>query len=279
MGLLGSLTFAFILETFQNYKMTAIWNLRLQTISITLFFLALESRSKILLSIASILLGFFMTGFQLIGNEYAVELTFPESSFVSGILNISGYCFGILLTLVIKKIQISFTILTGNLVSLKLKVKYENQLEDHRSLYKNNIIFIWSNPFANIAFSASEIKFIKQLLSLVLLSVNNNFLLQCFSLLLMIGIMFVSLTKPNSRRLAANLFIEQSTKESELVECAEHEEHYYKTNTEEMLMMNDSKWMHSLKRQTRDWEMKFMWYLLTIILYWILLCELKINVI
>lgn len=58
-----------------------------------------------------------MTGFQLIGYEYGVELTFPEcDSYVAGILNISGYFFGIMLTLLIQKLQTTFTILFGNLV-------------------------------------------------------------------------------------------------------------------------------------------------------------------
>lgn len=57
MGLVGSLIFASILDNFNNHKTTAIWNLRLQTIAIILFSLALESRSKVLMYIASVLLG------------------------------------------------------------------------------------------------------------------------------------------------------------------------------------------------------------------------------
>lgn len=58
-----------------------------------------------------------MTGFQLIGYEYGIEMTFPESDgYVAGLLNVSGFFFGVVLTLLIKKLHTTFTILFGNLV-------------------------------------------------------------------------------------------------------------------------------------------------------------------
>lgn len=90
-----------------------------------------------------------MTGFQLIGQEYGVELTFGSvhDGYVVGVLNICGYFFGIFITLLIKELQESFTILYGNF---------------------------------------------------------------CFSLLLMFGIIFISLTTPELRRQKTNLFIEEA---------------------------------------------------------------------
>ena len=90
-----------------------------------------------------------MTGFQLIGQEYGVELTFGSvhDGYVVGVLNICGYFFGIFITLFIKELQESFTILYGNF---------------------------------------------------------------CFSLLLMFGIIFISLTTPELRRQETNLFIEEA---------------------------------------------------------------------
>ena len=65
----------------------------------------------------------------------------------------------------------------------------------------------------------------------------------------MIGIMFVSLTKPNSRRLAANLFIEQSTMESELLEYTSgSDEQPYEVS---LKIMKDDKLSLTQKRQTR----------------------------
>lgn len=101
---------------------------------------------------------FFMTGFQLIGQEYGVELTFGSvhDGYVVGVLNICGYFFGIFITLLIKELQESFTILYGNF---------------------------------------------------------------CFSLLLMFGIIFISLTTPELRRQKTNLFIEEAAAmEFEIIE-------------------------------------------------------------
>uniref|UniRef100_A0A8W7Q3X1 Major facilitator superfamily (MFS) profile domain-containing protein n=1 Tax=Anopheles coluzzii TaxID=1518534 RepID=A0A8W7Q3X1_ANOCL len=79
--------------------------------------LALESRSKKLLAVASVFLGFFMTGFQPIGYEFAAELTFPEPDGpVMGILNISTQIFGIVITLMISGIQKILGDLVGNIV-------------------------------------------------------------------------------------------------------------------------------------------------------------------
>lgn len=57
-GLGGSVIFGFFMDTMHKFKETAVWVCKLTSITMVLFCLALESRSKILLSVASILLGF-----------------------------------------------------------------------------------------------------------------------------------------------------------------------------------------------------------------------------
>ncbi|XP_053670586.1 feline leukemia virus subgroup C receptor-related protein 2-like [Anopheles nili] len=131
LGLIGSMVFGYLLDTSHKYKATAVWVCRLSAVTLVIFALALESRSKKLLAVASVFLGFFMTGFQPIGYEFAAELTFPEPDGpVMGILNISTQIFGIVITLMISGIQkilgdfvgniifAAFLILDGNIIGL-----------------------------------------------------------------------------------------------------------------------------------------------------------------
>ncbi|XP_050080439.1 feline leukemia virus subgroup C receptor-related protein 2-like isoform X1 [Anopheles maculipalpis] len=131
LGLIGSMVFGYLLDTSHKYKATAVWLCRLSAVTLVIFALALESRSKKLLAVASVFLGFFMTGFQPIGYEFASELTFPEPDGpVMGILNISTQIFGIVITLMISGIQnvlgdfvgnvvfAAFLILDANIISL-----------------------------------------------------------------------------------------------------------------------------------------------------------------
>ncbi|XP_058128615.1 heme transporter FLVCR2-like [Anopheles ziemanni] len=131
LGLIGSMVFGYLLDTSHKYKATAVWVCRLSAVTLVIFALALESRSKKLLAVASVFLGFFMTGFQPIGYEFAAELTFPEPDGpVMGILNISTQIFGIVITLMISGIQnilgdfvgnivfAAFLVLDGNIIAL-----------------------------------------------------------------------------------------------------------------------------------------------------------------
>ncbi|XP_035903393.1 feline leukemia virus subgroup C receptor-related protein 2-like isoform X1 [Anopheles stephensi] len=117
LGLIGSMVFGYLLDTSHKYKATAVWVCRLSAVTLIIFALALESRSKKLLAVASVFLGFFMTGFQPIGYEFAAELTFPEPDGpVMGILNISTQIFGIVITLMISGIQNVLGDFVGNVV-------------------------------------------------------------------------------------------------------------------------------------------------------------------
>lgn len=117
LGLLGSMVFGYLLDSMHKYKATAVWACRLSALTLIIFALALETRSKKLVSVASVFLGFFMTGFQPIGYEFASELTFPEPDGpVSGIMNISTQVFGIVITLLISGIQQILGDFVGNMV-------------------------------------------------------------------------------------------------------------------------------------------------------------------
>jgi hypothetical protein len=58
-----------------------------------------------------------MVGFQLVGQELCVELTFDTvcEDISLGVINVLGFFFGIVVTIVVKKLQESFSILYGNL--------------------------------------------------------------------------------------------------------------------------------------------------------------------
>ncbi|XP_070506527.1 choline/ethanolamine transporter flvcr2a-like [Chironomus tepperi] len=109
--------FAFILARFKRFKSTALWILRIQSIAFILFSLSLESTSFVIMCFSSILLGIFMVGFQLVGQELAVELTYDMmcEDISVGIINTFGFFCGIIITLGIKKLQDVFSILYGNL--------------------------------------------------------------------------------------------------------------------------------------------------------------------
>lgn len=58
-----------------------------------------------------------MVGFQLVGQELAVELTFGTvcEDISIGVINVFGFLFSIIVTLVVKNLQEKFSILYGNL--------------------------------------------------------------------------------------------------------------------------------------------------------------------
>ena len=59
----------------------------------------------------------FLVGFQLVGQELAVELTFDTvcEDISLGVINVFGFFLGIIVTIVVKKLQESISILYGNL--------------------------------------------------------------------------------------------------------------------------------------------------------------------
>ncbi|XP_055382441.1 uncharacterized MFS-type transporter C09D4.1-like [Condylostylus longicornis] len=108
-GLFGSLIFGFIIDMMQQYKSTALWVSRFSVVGMIFFYLALESKSKILLYISSMILGFFMTGYQTVGQELALEIEYYNTeSPVAALLNISSHVFGITFTVLLSWIEMQF---------------------------------------------------------------------------------------------------------------------------------------------------------------------------
>lgn len=62
-------------------------------------------------------IGIFMVGFQLVGQELAVELTFDRVSedISLGVINVFGFLLGIIVTIIVKHLQETFSVLYGNL--------------------------------------------------------------------------------------------------------------------------------------------------------------------
>ncbi|XP_063710177.1 uncharacterized MFS-type transporter C09D4.1-like [Culicoides brevitarsis] len=115
-GAIGSLVFGYTMDVTHKFKEIAIWVCKLGGITMGVFCLVLEAQSRLLLFIASFILGFFMLGFQPIGYEYAAEITFPEpDNIVGGIMNISTHIFGVLFTLICSEINSYLGDLVGNL--------------------------------------------------------------------------------------------------------------------------------------------------------------------
>lgn len=58
-----------------------------------------------------------MVGFQLVGQEIAVELTFDKvcEDISLGVINVFGFFLGIVVTIIVKKLQENYSILFGNL--------------------------------------------------------------------------------------------------------------------------------------------------------------------
>ncbi|XP_059623021.1 uncharacterized MFS-type transporter C09D4.1-like [Phlebotomus argentipes] len=122
-SLVGSVVFGFIMDTWHEYRKTAVWVYGISALTVLVFSLSLESRDKKLLYVASILMGFFMSGLQTIGYELAAELTYPEPEGpVAGIMNISTHIFGVLFTIIISRIHDTLGDLAGNLAFTVLLV-------------------------------------------------------------------------------------------------------------------------------------------------------------
>lgn len=135
LSVFGLFAFAFILERFKSYKTTTMWIFRIQGLAFILFSLSLESKSFLVMCVSSSMLGWvlfnrssfnyllnrrlriFMVGFQLVGQELAVELTFDtvREDISLGVINVLGFFLGILVTIIVKKLQETFSILFGNL--------------------------------------------------------------------------------------------------------------------------------------------------------------------
>lgn len=98
-GMFGSMLAGFVLDKTHRYRLVNVFLYGASLASMLLFTGILELRNSTALSISVALLGFFMTGYLLIGYELSNEITWPRpESVAAGLLNLSAQFFGILLT-------------------------------------------------------------------------------------------------------------------------------------------------------------------------------------
>lgn len=101
-GMAGSVTCGQILDRTHAYKLIIVLIYLFSLVSMVLFTLVLELLNLVwLLYLASITLGYFMTGYLPLGFEFAAEITYPHpANTPAGLLNLSAQVFGLILTYV-----------------------------------------------------------------------------------------------------------------------------------------------------------------------------------
>ncbi|KAF7989583.1 hypothetical protein HCN44_008257 [Aphidius gifuensis] len=100
-GMIGSVTFGFILDKTQKFKETTVTVYSLTLLGQIFFAVALWVESKWMVYLAAIFLGFFLSGYLALGYEMCAEYTYPEAESIStGILNIANNIYGIILVII-----------------------------------------------------------------------------------------------------------------------------------------------------------------------------------
>lgn len=98
-GMFGSVVSGYILDKTHKFKLVNASLYLLSLLAMINFALAIEFNSKLTYYLAIILLGYFMTGYLLIGFEMSNEITWPlPESISAGLLNLSAQVFGVVLT-------------------------------------------------------------------------------------------------------------------------------------------------------------------------------------
>ncbi|CAG5132752.1 unnamed protein product [Candidula unifasciata] len=115
MGVLGSVLVGVWLDKTRTFRGTTVAVYILSLAGSIAFTAGLNLGSLWITFITAGSLGFFMTGYLPVGYEFAAELTFPESEATSsGLLNISAQVFGVTLTLTMRAMLESVSVLSAN---------------------------------------------------------------------------------------------------------------------------------------------------------------------
>lgn len=90
-----------------------------------------------------------MVGFQLVGQELAVELTFDTVSedISLGVINVFGFLLGIIVTIIVKHLQTAFSVLYGNLcfsLLIMLATSFMSLVSSHELKRQEAVNFIYS---------------------------------------------------------------------------------------------------------------------------------------
>lgn len=98
-GMFGSIISGYLLDKTRKYNLINTLLYGCSLASIIIFTLSIELRNTLALYLTVALLGYFMTGYLLIGFEMSNEITWPKPESVSaGLLNLSAQVFGVALT-------------------------------------------------------------------------------------------------------------------------------------------------------------------------------------
>jgi len=90
-GMFGSVVSGYILDKTHMYRLVNTGLYALSLVSMLLFAITLELKSVASIYMTVILLGYFMTGYLLIGYEMSNEITWPRpESVTAGLLNLSA---------------------------------------------------------------------------------------------------------------------------------------------------------------------------------------------
>ncbi|XP_001607768.1 feline leukemia virus subgroup C receptor-related protein 2 [Nasonia vitripennis] len=151
-GMFGSITFGIILDKTHKFKETTVIVYFLTLCGQILFAIAIFLEVKWMVYASSVFLGFFMSGYLMLGYELAAEYTYPESEFYSaGILNITNNVYGIILVLILEvmlehygdvPVHVIFCValLVGLIMTIMTKDeqrRQEAQKAGNKSLYQN----------------------------------------------------------------------------------------------------------------------------------------------
>uniref|UniRef100_A0A2C9JXH0 Choline/ethanolamine transporter FLVCR1 n=1 Tax=Biomphalaria glabrata TaxID=6526 RepID=A0A2C9JXH0_BIOGL len=116
LGIIGSVMAGILLDKTKAFKATTVGIYVLSLASTIAFTFTLGFKEIAVVFVTAGALGCFMTGYLPVGFEFAAELTFPESEATSsGLINASAQVFGIILTLGMRAMMDSISVLSANI--------------------------------------------------------------------------------------------------------------------------------------------------------------------
>ncbi|CAL1540826.1 unnamed protein product [Lymnaea stagnalis] len=121
MGVAGAVLAGIWLDKTKTFKATTIAIYVLSLAGTVAFTFTLDLEAIWIVYVTAGSLGFFMTGYLPVGFEFAAELTFPESEGTSsGLLNAAAQIFGIIMTIGMRAMMESISVLSANITMCSL---------------------------------------------------------------------------------------------------------------------------------------------------------------
>ncbi|XP_023015797.2 choline/ethanolamine transporter flvcr2a [Leptinotarsa decemlineata] len=108
-GIAGALLNGVYLDKTRKFRDTTLFNYVLTTVSAVLFMVTLQWKKKVLVYLTYAMFGFFSNCYMSVGFEMAVEITYPlDESTSAGLLNASTQAFGVVIVLLLGKLNEKF---------------------------------------------------------------------------------------------------------------------------------------------------------------------------